>query len=161
MRLRCVLGLACLLVVVSVVAMAQGPQPPEPLPPDVPVPVNPLFDLAAALGLATMAGQVVAMVFRLLPSVRNQFAPKIAWVVTLISNVALVGDKFADVSGITAVAERFTAGEHVALAGFGLGLLGVAKVLASACLAVGQTALLRAIHEHGNKAIFGLRSGGS
>lgn len=142
------------LVVTAAVAQTNGVPPGDTIPPGE-FPTH-LWDMGVAIMVATMIGQFFGFLARSNAKIKNTIAPKVVWVTTLLADLLLVAQQFVDASGITTlVSNNFDNG--IMLAGFGA-LLPVLKLMASACLAVGQTAVLRWIHENGNKPVFGFKS---
>jgi len=101
--------------------------------------VHPIFDVAAALVLATTIGSGVGIFFRFMPKVSNRLVPILVLVGTTIADIALVVNKFLEAAGVdTATLDS----SDVSSAGF-FGW----KILGSVGLALGQLVWQRIVHE--------------
>lgn len=61
--------------------------------------MNPIFDVAVAIGWATTIGGVLAFVWRLVPGLSNRLVPVFAVVTTVLADVGLVWNKFIEALG--------------------------------------------------------------
>lgn len=135
------------LIAITTTVVVQAQEVPDP----VEQPAPGWKSVAALLGAATILGKIFADGARLLPFIKNSLSPKIAWLACLLANVSLVAGAFIKSAGFEAAFNADPSGPALA----GLGAFGPAlKWLGASAIAVAQAALLKLIHERGNKVVF-------
>lgn len=116
------------------------------------------MDWTHAFGVATSIGLVFGVIARVVPQVRNELVPRIAFVTTFLLNVSLLWGKFTAAAGLDGGVSLGTlAGHPLMLAGF-WSLPGVHQfVVFCATTALSGVGLVvqRIIHEVGLKAVAG------
>lgn len=112
------------------------------------------MDWTHAFGIAASIGLVFGVVARVLPQVRNELVPRVAFVTTLLGNVVLLWGKFTAAAGVAAVGGD---AHPVLLASF-WHLPGIHQAVVF-CGTIASTAvglfLQRLTHEYGLKGLVG------
>jgi hypothetical protein len=114
--------------------------------------MNPLFDVAVALGYAGSVGTFVGIIFRAMPSIKNKYVPFIVWAVSLIGDLSLVLKKFTEAAGIQVVETAkglAPQAQYAGLTSHSASLAVVFGVVTMVIAAFAQTAISSAIHDHG------------